>query len=399
MLAALAIAAGVAAALQAAINAGLARSTGLGPALVLNTVVVLIGTIGLWAALGARASFFPAGTPWTLYLGGIGGFVIIATLAFVFPQIGGAYAVALMIGGQCVAALRDRPLRARRDAARSGDAPARRRRGARGRRGAADARLASDGMTTPHWRLPDPRAIQVLGHRIHYWDAGQGDPIVLIHGFSGSAVFEWGPVFEPLARRHRVVALQVIGFAPSEQPDIAYTTETLVNHLGEFMRALGLENVTLLGESFGGWHAAAYAAKAAAARQPPIAKLVLAGGAICVKGMPAPNARGFVSAELQAEADAFSAAFPSSNDSTKLLIARDSGLLRRDPSREELAAIAVPTLLLWGEQDELIPLACGEDAASLIPDAKLVVLPNVGHIPSIEAPGEFVRVVSEFASS
>jgi len=254
-------------------------------------------------------------------------------------------------------------------------------------------------MTTPHWRLPDPRDIRVLGHRIRYWDAGKGDPIVLVHGFSGSAIYEWGPVFEPLARRHRVVALQVIGFAPSEQPEIAYTTEELVKHLGEFMRALGLLNITLLGESFGGGYAAAYAARAAASKQPLLAKLVLVDAAICVKALPAASARGFVSTALQAESDAFSATFPPSNENIKLQIVRDSGLLRRDPSREDLAAIAVPTLLLWGEKDELIPLACGEDAASLISDSRLVVLPNVGHIPSIEAPDDFVRVVSEFASS
>jgi transporter family-2 protein len=95
----LAIAAGVAAALQAAANAGLSRAAGLGPALIVNTVIVLIGAIGLWAATGARTTFFPAGVSWPLYL------VIIASLAFVFPKIGAAYAVALMIGGQCVAAL------------------------------------------------------------------------------------------------------------------------------------------------------------------------------------------------------------------------------------------------------------------------------------------------------
>jgi transporter family-2 protein len=100
-----AVVAGVAASLQAAINAGLARSIGLGPALVVNTVVVLAGALGLWVAFGARGSFFPPGTSWTLYLGGLGGFVIIATLAFVFPKIGGAYAVALMVAGQCAAAL------------------------------------------------------------------------------------------------------------------------------------------------------------------------------------------------------------------------------------------------------------------------------------------------------
>ena len=103
--AALAIAAGLAAAMQAAANAGLSKSAGLGPALVVNTGIVLIGAIGLWAALGAKATFFPAGASWTLYLGGLCGFVIIASLAFVFPKIGAAYAVALMVGGQCLAAL------------------------------------------------------------------------------------------------------------------------------------------------------------------------------------------------------------------------------------------------------------------------------------------------------
>jgi bacterial/archaeal transporter family-2 protein len=102
---ALAFAAGVASAIQAATNAGLARSAGLGPALIINTVVVLSGAIGLWAALGAKTTFFPAGASWTLYLGGLFGFVIIASLAVVFPKIGAAYAIALMVAGQCVAAL------------------------------------------------------------------------------------------------------------------------------------------------------------------------------------------------------------------------------------------------------------------------------------------------------
>ena len=105
LFAALAIAAGVAAALQAASNAGLSKSAGLGPALVVNTVVVLIGALGLWAALGAKTTFFPESVPSTFYLGGVYGFVIIASLAFVFPKIGAAYAIALMVGGQCGAAL------------------------------------------------------------------------------------------------------------------------------------------------------------------------------------------------------------------------------------------------------------------------------------------------------
>lgn len=105
LLAALAVFAGVAAALQGAANAGLARALGLGPALVVNTVVVLLGALGLWAALGSKTTLYSADASWTLYLGGVFGFVIIASLAFVFPKIGAAYAIALMVGGQCLAAL------------------------------------------------------------------------------------------------------------------------------------------------------------------------------------------------------------------------------------------------------------------------------------------------------
>ena len=103
--AALAIAAGVAASMQAAINAGLSKSAGLGPALVVNTVIVLIGAMGLWAAMGARTTFFTVGASWKLSLGGLFGFVIIASLTIAFPKIGAAYAVALMVGGQCLAGL------------------------------------------------------------------------------------------------------------------------------------------------------------------------------------------------------------------------------------------------------------------------------------------------------
>jgi len=100
-----AIAAGVATSIQATTNAGRSKSVGLGPALVVNTVVVLFGAVSLWLATGARTTFFPAGTAWTLYLGGLFGFTIIAAGAFVFPKLGAAWAVALMLFGQSVAAL------------------------------------------------------------------------------------------------------------------------------------------------------------------------------------------------------------------------------------------------------------------------------------------------------
>src|SRR5437879_5307922 len=103
--AALAVAAGVAVAFQGATNQGLLKSAGIGPALIVNTVVVLIGVIGLWVATGTKTTFFPADASWNLYLGGVFGFIIIAAAVLIFPRLGAAYAIALMVLGQCLAAM------------------------------------------------------------------------------------------------------------------------------------------------------------------------------------------------------------------------------------------------------------------------------------------------------
>jgi transporter family-2 protein len=102
---ALAVAAGVAVACQGATNQGLLKSVGIGPALIVNTVVVLLGVLGLWLATGAKTTFFPAGASWTLYLGGVFGFIIIAAAVLIFPRLGAAYAITLMVSGQCLAAV------------------------------------------------------------------------------------------------------------------------------------------------------------------------------------------------------------------------------------------------------------------------------------------------------
>lgn len=101
----LALAAGFAAACQGAANAGLAARTGLSVALVINTALVLIGGIAFWIQQGAPRTFFPKDTPAHLYAGGLCGFIIIASMAFAFPRLGGGLAISLMVLGQGCAAL------------------------------------------------------------------------------------------------------------------------------------------------------------------------------------------------------------------------------------------------------------------------------------------------------
>jgi transporter family-2 protein len=104
-LAGLALIAGIAVAFQGATNQGLLKVAGIGPALLVNTVVVLVGVVCLWVATGAETTFFPAGASGVLYLGGVFGFIVIVAAVLVFPRLGAAYAVALMVCGQCLAAL------------------------------------------------------------------------------------------------------------------------------------------------------------------------------------------------------------------------------------------------------------------------------------------------------
>ncbi len=251
----------------------------------------------------------------------------------------------------------------------------------------------------PDWHMPEPRDIAVVGTRIRYWDIGEGTPLVLVHGFSGSATFEWGRVMDLLAQHHRVIALQVIGFEPSERPDIVYSTETLTDHLGAFFRALDLTDITLVGESFGGWLVASYAARQPGSDLPAIARLVVVAGAICMTRRPAPDARSFVDDEVAREVEDLYARMPAhDHEPTRALILRDSDLGKEYPSANDLARINVPTLLLWGDRDESVPHDCGERADAVIPGARLVVLPNVGHIPSVEVPRIFARIVANFAA-
>ena len=99
------VAAGAATAVQAAANAGLSSRIGLAAALVVNTSIVLVATLAYYFARGSSGTFFPPGTPWSYYVGGLCGFAVLLALAFAFPRIGAGVAIALVVLGQGAAAL------------------------------------------------------------------------------------------------------------------------------------------------------------------------------------------------------------------------------------------------------------------------------------------------------
>lgn len=106
VLVAASVLAGVASALQAATNGSLADRIGLGATLLVSISVTSVAVGVLYFAQGGvRGSFFPTGTGWHFYLGGVYGFVILAALAFAFPRLGAGWAIALLVLGQGMTAV------------------------------------------------------------------------------------------------------------------------------------------------------------------------------------------------------------------------------------------------------------------------------------------------------
>ena len=256
--------------------------------------------------------------------------------------------------------------------------------------------------------LPELRSNAVFGRTIRYYDLGSGPALVLIHGIGGDAD-DWAFCLQSLSSSHRVVALDMLGFGRSDKPFMAYCIEVFVEVLEAFLRKLHIERATLIGGSLGGWIAAAYALRFPEA----VDKLILVDSAGVWGNTPELPIDLHVSTRRHMR-EIFELLFYDKTLATDLLIdlAYEQHLERGDGYTihrmlqnlrdgrefldEKIAALTTPTLILWGEQDRLIPVETGRLMHQLIRKSKLQVIPQCGHLPALEKPEEFVRCVQEF---
>jgi triacylglycerol lipase len=270
-------------------------------------------------------------------------------------------------------------------------------------------------LLLPASALPAQKTVLVFGQKIAYYDVGSGPTIVLVHGFQSQARFDWGHVILPLSRHHRVLALDEIGFGQSDKPAIDYSIQTFVDFLGEFLRTLKVDKFALAGESLGGWIVADYTIQALAPANtgkyaiPKPEKLILSDaaghksihGTAQVKGTLADAAgvafvfydKARVTPEFVREAWALDL---KANDGETQRSVRSNPKLDQETVGDKLAQITIPTLVVWGGNDEIVPLADGRDYAAKIPNARLVIIPECGHGPAIEKPKEFMAAVDGF---
>jgi pimeloyl-ACP methyl ester carboxylesterase len=256
--------------------------------------------------------------------------------------------------------------------------------------------------------LPSLLSVNIFGTTIRYYDVGSGSPLILVHGIGGDAD-DWAFCLDPLAATHRVIALDLPGFGRSSKPHIQYTIAGWVEMLDRFLQALNIERAALVGHSLGGWIAASYTLQLSQR----VTKLILLDAAGVWGNMTGLPVDLHVST-LAHMREIFQFLFYDKRLASDSLIElaysqhleRDDGytihsiLQNTRDGRERLddriSALSVPTLILWGENDEMIPLALGRRIHELVPGSTLAVIPQCGHLPNLEKPAELVGHVLKF---
>lgn len=264
--------------------------------------------------------------------------------------------------------------------------------------------------------------IDIDGLQVHYRDEGKGFPIVLVHG-TASSLHTWDAWTEKLKENYRVIRMDLPAFGltgPNATGD--YSIKSYTRFLNSFLNEIKIDSFHLAGNSLGGniaWNFAAdYPQK--------VGKLLL----VDPSGLPTnkPQPMVFKMAKTPAIRSLFLFITPEffirknleevyADDSriTDALVARYHKMALREGNRQafidranmdfklgdkanldKLKSVTTPTLLLWGKQDQWIPVANGVRMNELMPNATLHILENSGHVPMEENPQESLAITLDF---
>ena len=255
------------------------------------------------------------------------------------------------------------------------------------------------------------RYIDIDGLRVHYRDEGDGPVLLLIHNELGSLA-SWDKWVEELGDRYRIVRMDLPGFGLTGSANVQdFSRSATVNFLTRFIDELGLNNVNLVGASYGGFTAWNYALD----NPDNVSRLILLAPVGYTQKLPtivevftAPGAETVSNYTIPKPlvAESLKQGFGSESRLTKDIVNRYHELLLRDGNRTSAAKffkvlkehsknehlgigikdISVPTFVMWGEQDRWTPIDYLDLWLEDIPDAEFIRYPSVGHYPHEEIP-------------
>jgi len=253
------------------------------------------------------------------------------------------------------------------------------------------------------------RVVDLNGRKVQIMEGGEGEPLVYLHSAYGENL--WVPFHEKLSERFRVIAPAHPGFAQSEGLDDIDSMEDMVFHYLDLFDYLGLERVNLAGVSLGGWIAAEFAT-----RYPDrVGRLVIAASAgIWLNEHPMTDLFAMLTRPDKLREINF---HQPDSAMAQLLIPEDASEDQKIEAFKSMTATArlawnppghnpklagrlkrikSPVLIIWGDDDKLIPTACAEEWARHIKDSRVVIVKDCGHLLMFECEDDFVRTITDF---
>ena len=272
--------------------------------------------------------------------------------------------------------------------------------------------------------VDDGNFIDVNGLDVHYWDEGRGDVLILVHGFS-SSVYTWRLNIDELSEEFRVIALDLPGFGYTDKPkDFDYTLEGYSSFMVDFMDTMDIDSATLAGNSMGG----GVVLTTALLFPERVDKLILVDSMgypeqedeevflpFLLMGVPVAgevlmslNYRFVVEESMKGGVyydnsfvtdemiDYYYNAFRSENGQKAPLWVMRSLMDTPPIGSERISEVSMPALIIWGEDDNLIPAGDALLFENDIPDSRAVVIAEAGHLPH-EEKADFVNgLIADF---
>ncbi len=271
--------------------------------------------------------------------------------------------------------------------------------------------------------------LDVLELRTRYLAAGTGPTLVLLHG-AGENAADWRWVMATLAHTHCVYALDLPSGGPWRGPEADYGAQFVARFIAAFLDRLAIERATLVGNSLGGL-AAIHVAGAAPARVMRLVLVDSAGlGRAISPALAALTPQGVGEAAIAWSKTPLGAlqrawwrafllfAHPSHAPQPWIMeqvrLAQQPGFLeaalasiraqinlqgQREVVLDQLSKLILPALVMWGEDDRVVPVVQAVKAIERLPHAQLAIVPNAGHLPHVERPLEVATALTQFLAS
>jgi 4,5:9,10-diseco-3-hydroxy-5,9,17-trioxoandrosta-1(10),2-diene-4-oate hydrolase len=278
------------------------------------------------------------------------------------------------------------------------------------------------GRATGEDAVLEPRFVTLGRSRIFHYDVGEGEPVVLLHGYNHHAE-AWVRNLGPLAAAgRRVIALDLPGFGRSGIPRMRYSLTGYAEFLREFMDALSIDSAHLVGSSMGGAIAFRFALdhperartvtgvdaagffttvpRAWSIAANPLARLLIRPFLGQRRLLEWSHSRAYYDSSLSStlQTDLMAEAYTQPGYKDHILGMAETMLLAPEDELlwDALPTIKTPVLIIWGRQDRTISVQHAYRAAQRIPTAEIVIYDRCGHLPMYEKPLDFNRDLSGF---